>query len=427
MIRTNITQWSGKGILAIMDQGLFALSNFSLNLLLARWLSPEDFGEFTVAYMSFLLAGTVHNGLLIEPMMVFGSSRYKNRLGAYFGTLVKEHWRFSGILGSVFLIAGFMAWVSESQGLAFSLAGIALAGPFILLLWLMRRACYVRLEPHLAMYAGGLYFLIMMTGVVLCWRQEWLSSFMAMCLLGGTSGATVFWLLRCLEVGVSHNGREQEETIREVHWNYAKWAISTSLLVWMAGNVSYVILPLLDSLESTAALRALLIVLMPLSQVITALGGIFLTAIVRIRTHSSFSRVINVTATGVMGLSLLYWGTVGFFHEPLIHWVFDGRYDRYAWLLWILGALPGCYGLTVVFGQAIRAMERPDQLFRVYGVAGLLTLILCVVLTMGWGMVGAVWAMVIGSIVSVVYVVWLYSRLDPSVMPCEETIAVTQS
>ena len=31
--------WVGKGSLAILDQGLFASSNFLVNVLLARWLA----------------------------------------------------------------------------------------------------------------------------------------------------------------------------------------------------------------------------------------------------------------------------------------------------------------------------------------------------------------------------------------------------
>ena len=40
--------WVGKGSLAVLDQGLFAGSNFMLNVLLARWLAPADFGAFAL-------------------------------------------------------------------------------------------------------------------------------------------------------------------------------------------------------------------------------------------------------------------------------------------------------------------------------------------------------------------------------------------
>ena len=46
--------WLTKGCLAVADQGVFAVSNFLLNILLARWLAPADYGAFALAYSVFL-------------------------------------------------------------------------------------------------------------------------------------------------------------------------------------------------------------------------------------------------------------------------------------------------------------------------------------------------------------------------------------
>ena len=52
--------WLGCGMWAIIDQGLFALVSVLLNLLLASWLAPAEYGAFAVAYSVFLLLGAVH-------------------------------------------------------------------------------------------------------------------------------------------------------------------------------------------------------------------------------------------------------------------------------------------------------------------------------------------------------------------------------
>ena len=85
MLRT----WLARGFWAILDQGLFSVSNFALNLLLAHWLSPHHYGAFAAVFAVFLLLGTLHTGLLSEPMLVLGSGRYKNRLTEYLGTLLE--------------------------------------------------------------------------------------------------------------------------------------------------------------------------------------------------------------------------------------------------------------------------------------------------------------------------------------------------
>ena len=67
------------------------------NVLLARWLTPEAYGAYTVAFTVFLLFSTVHQGLLTEPMLVFGPGKFKRRLPTYFSTLLRAH-------GSVFVV-----------------------------------------------------------------------------------------------------------------------------------------------------------------------------------------------------------------------------------------------------------------------------------------------------------------------------------
>jgi hypothetical protein len=81
--------WLEGGFWAILDQSLFAISNFALNLLLAHWLSPQDYGAFAAVFAVFLLIGTLHTGPLTEPMLVLGSGRYKNRLTEHLGTLLE--------------------------------------------------------------------------------------------------------------------------------------------------------------------------------------------------------------------------------------------------------------------------------------------------------------------------------------------------
>ena len=71
----NLLSWVTKGGLAILDQALFAGANFLVNIFLARWLTPTEYGAFALAYSIFLLLGAFHTAILTEPMMdVIGSA-----------------------------------------------------------------------------------------------------------------------------------------------------------------------------------------------------------------------------------------------------------------------------------------------------------------------------------------------------------------
>src|SRR2546426_8986966 len=77
-----------KGILAILDQGLISGSNFLVGILLARWLMPEQYGAYALAFAVFLLLSFVSQSLLFEPMAVFSGSAYRNSMRGYFRSVL---------------------------------------------------------------------------------------------------------------------------------------------------------------------------------------------------------------------------------------------------------------------------------------------------------------------------------------------------
>ena len=69
--------WVKKGSFAILDQALFSGANFLINILLARWLPPEDYGAFAVALSIYYLLLNLHTAVSTESMMVFGAGKYR--------------------------------------------------------------------------------------------------------------------------------------------------------------------------------------------------------------------------------------------------------------------------------------------------------------------------------------------------------------
>jgi O-antigen/teichoic acid export membrane protein len=84
-------RWITKGGLAIVDQGLISGSNFLIGILLARWLMPEQYGAFALAFSVFLLLSYVYQSFLAEPQAVFSGSAYSGSLRGYLKTLLGIH------------------------------------------------------------------------------------------------------------------------------------------------------------------------------------------------------------------------------------------------------------------------------------------------------------------------------------------------
>jgi hypothetical protein len=104
----------GVGAFAVLDQVLFAGSSFSINILLARWLPPVQYGAFALAFFLFLLLGALHTAVLTEPMLVFGASVYRGRVRAYLGRHVMLHVLVSVATAIVLAVGAGVVWLSGS-------------------------------------------------------------------------------------------------------------------------------------------------------------------------------------------------------------------------------------------------------------------------------------------------------------------------
>jgi O-antigen/teichoic acid export membrane protein len=382
-------RWLGRGFWAVMDQGLFATSNFVLNMLLARWLTLQDYGAFTIAFTVFLFFGTFHTALLTEPMLVLGPGRYSGRLSEYMDVLLYAHLWFAALGSLMLLLASLGFGLSGSRVFALALLGLALAGPFILFLWLMRQACYVRLEPHLAASGGVLYLALMLAGLYALYQREWLSPVSALGVMGFSSLAAGLWLARRLHIGmplwVSH--RLFREICRD-HWGYGRWATATEALTWIPSNVYYLLLPAWGGLEATAVLKALWNLTMPILHANAALAALLVPTLTQARRDGRFGHLVRLALTLFTAGAALYWVLLGLFQQQLVSWLYGGQYRGYENLLWLLGFSPLIAGAVKALGAALRALERPDRLFWAYLLSTVVTLTLGLGCMAAWGIVG---------------------------------------
>jgi O-antigen/teichoic acid export membrane protein len=373
-----------------MDQGLFAISNFTLNILLARWLTPLEYGTFGVVFAILLLIGNLHQGMIIEPMLVFTQGKYKENLPEYLGALVYGHMGFSVLASIILLAIGLSLALRGSSSLAETLIAAAVAVPFILLLWLMRRACFARFEPRLAASGGAWYMFLMLPGAYILYRFEWLSTATALGMMGASSLAVSLWLM--VRLGVERPSLRKGDLFWgsvENHWKYGRWSVPNKGLTWASRNIFFLLVVTFGGLGVGASYKALMNLLMPWTQAATSLMALLLPTFARAREDSNFSSRIWLALILFVPASALYWLILGIFHDPIIALAYGGRYAEYAELLWLLAFVPVIGMVRDVLSQALRALERPDWLFWASVASTVVTGILGVLCVYLWGMVGA--------------------------------------
>ena len=351
------TLWAKSGAFAILDQALFAGANFLANILLARWLPPEQYGAFAVAYSAFLLLGSFHTAVLTEPLLVLGAGKYANHIQKYLGLLLYGHAGLALVVSLFLAMAALIFWQLESAALAQALGGLAFASPFVLLLWLVRRGFYVSLQPQWAATGGALYLLLMLAGTYGLHQGHMLSSGSALVVMGLAGLVAGLWLAFRQRPQLRFSrGNPTPRMVLVDHWGYGKWAVATAALMWVPGNIYYALLPMWLGLEGTAALRAIMNLIMPILHANSALSVLLVPVFVkafREMGRVGLRRRVRQSLILFGAASALYFGFLFFLGSELMAWLYGEKYGGYADLLLIVGLLPLSVGAVAALGGCL--------------------------------------------------------------------------
>ncbi|MGD0749789.1 MAG: hypothetical protein ABSA23_00095 [Anaerolineales bacterium] len=405
--------WAFKGGFSILDQGFFSGSNFIISILLARWLTLNDYGAFVIAFTFYLLLTGFYNAFILEPMSVLGPAKYSDRLPDYLFIQFKLHGIITFILALVIIAAGWsMAhWINSSLGNA--LMGMGVAIPFILLLWLARRIFYILMKPGNAFLISLSFFILSIIGIIILHSTKLLNTFTCFIVIGIASIiASIFLFRKYTNLPKTRNLSDLAwRSLVKEQWLYGRWIAAATVLTFLGNQIQVFLLAGLISLQSAGVLDALQNFIGPISQGITAITTLAIPILSYdfgrsnyqdIRQKTLFVAILLTIIAGVY--EILLWG----FSSQLETLIYNGKYSNFIHFIPILGIIPIFTAITTGYSLALRAIQRP-QFFLIYGMVvapvGLLT---GVIFTHIWGLEGAVWSLVIISVITLVVHMILY-------------------
>jgi O-antigen/teichoic acid export membrane protein len=408
-------RWAGKGGLAILDQALISGSNFLVSICLARWLMPEQYGSYALAFSISLLLTFLYQSLLLEPMAVFSGGAYRKTLRGYLGALLWIHVWISGFGLIVLGIATVVAYKrGGSGGLPGALLGVTLASPCILLFSLARRAYYMKLAPARAAVGAAIYCAVVTGGLFVVYRQGWLSPFTAFALMAVGALFTSMYLL--FHVRSTLTADEPAPKLRQTwdrHWDYGRWALATSAATWIPYYMYYPLLSAFKDLTQAGQLRALMNLALPLEQSYTALACLFLPYAARLHGEEGTAGARTLTRRITLlyvGGAILYWLAVIPLKGPVFHLLYRGKYLEVSYLLPYVAAetilWSAAFGPTIV----LRGMESPASVFYARCAASVLSLAVGVPLTMIYGLWGCVLGIVFSNAAALLFAWYLLHR-----------------
>lgn len=387
--------WGQRGFLALLDQGLFSGANFLVNVLLARWLSPREYGAFAVALSVYYFLMGFHNALLTEPMMVFGAGKYREQFRRYFGSLLYGH---GAVSLFVALGLGGTAWMMHRLGssvMAQALAGLAVASPLLLFLPLNRRACYAEMQPGWAVVGSGINLLVASVTLILLWQAKVLSSLSGIVLLGVSAGIASMALL-ILHLHPRLGGVWDNLTLKTVvleHWRYGSWNILGFLAYWISSQLLLVLVPIFLGLSASAAIAAVWNLYRPVGLLIQSLGAILLPTfsqwVYQGMSILQFRRRVERLALILGSAAAAYGAILTLFGKVILHLLYGGKYDEHWLLIVFFGVSVSASIATGAFVSAFKAFNNTFAVANIWGITALFVAVSIIPLIKIFGLTGA--------------------------------------
>jgi O-antigen/teichoic acid export membrane protein len=414
-IKWKFIPWAIKGGLAILDQALFAGTNFLVNVLLGRWLTSAQYGAFAVVYSLFFLFSTFHAAVLTEPMMVFGPGKYAPDFRKYVGMLLCGHLSLMMPVSLILLVAASVAGHFYPGGAEQAFLGLAAAAPLILLLWLLRQTFYIRLQPGWSAVGGVLYLVFFLAVVLMLRAQNRLSPMTVFLGMGaGALAASIFLLIRLQPRWTRGPENLTARLVASEHWRYGRWSIAAVAVQWFPSNIYYSLLPAWMGLAASGALRAFANLAMPALHSISPLSSLLLPLLVQARQQGGpqlmTKRMKPLLAFLIAG-SIVYLGLLLYFRSAILNLCYAGKYLEYGWLpVFLVGLLPITVSLNTVLACGLRALERPDWVFWGYVGSSAVTLVVGIPLSARLGIVGALSGVLFSSLTTGLMALLFYTR-----------------
>ena len=324
-----VRRWLRRSGAAMVDQGSFAASSFALNVLLARWLAPGDYGAFVTAYATLTLLGTVHTAFVTDPLLLLGPGKYRAVLEEYWPAVVRGHWLLSATLSlALMVVVVALRWGVGADVLPILLP-LALVAPFVLYQWLARRVCYAVSRPDVAAQGGVLYLVLLLGGAYALQQTGWLWPTTALVALAVASLGSAQWILLRLRLPRPSDpgARGTWRAVVADHWSYGRWATLSLPLGWVRRDGYVIMVSALAGLEAAGTLRAVLNLLMPLVHAGTALAAVALPALARIADGRTFERGARIAMLLAGSVGVVYGLLTFAFGAQLLSWLYAGRYD----------------------------------------------------------------------------------------------------
>ena len=386
----------------IVDQGIVSLAGFLIHILLARSVSPSDYGVFVLAYSAIVLANELNHAVMLEPMMIFGPSAEVPDLEDYLRSATTMQIAFTVIL-MILIWSGCGVWLMF-RGASPTLLVVALMPVGLMGVQgreFARKAFFTRLDARGALRNDILYVVLVIGSLVATIGAGRLNPGNAFLIIGLAGTITAI-------VGVMRQGLRPQlraasiQRVTNLSWGYGRWMIAAAGARWSTGEFYYYVVAFFTGSAGAGALRAVQNLFAPISLFLIGIGNLLLPVASGLveKTPQRVARFLAVASASLGVTTIGYVVVVTLGAREIIDFAYAGKYGAYAMLVPLVGVGHILVALLQGPTNGLRALQQPKIVFGISFFSAVVSIIAVFPMTARWNIQGAVMAWILSLLLA---------------------------
>ncbi len=398
----------GSGFWALADQGVVSLGNFMTQIVLARSLSRLEYGIFALLFGVLLALFICHGSLITYPLSLTGAVADNNELKKLM----------SDSLSLTFLFAFFLAPVVFGAAWVLKVSALGWVALLALLLWMFqetaRRALMAHLLHRRAIWGDGISYIGQAAILWIFAQRGHITLPIAFLILAATSGIAA--LLQILQVGVAFPSVRRMLRLARSYWSRGRWALFTMLSDGGSRQVFPWTLALLFGPQEAASFQAAMNVVGVSHPVLFGASNLIIPAASRTNKEHGARPAFRISvAYGALAMAilvpyfifLLFWPgqALSILYGKASVYTALGLGVRLAALAYLFGAI------GALLAGYLLGIDRPKYAFGANLGAAAVALIPAAILTVRYGVYGAIAGFLVWMIARTVLCAILVRRI----------------
>lgn len=409
-----LKKWIFRTGFAVADQAVFSGSNFLINIVLGRWLSPEEFGRYALGFSFLIIFFQLYVSFLLDPMAVIGQLHFHGNLKPFFVAHLKSHFLITILTSIVLSIFTLLMGPNFSfQKVTFAI-GVGL--PLLLLPWYFRRIFVILGTPAKSFVGSLVYGLILLILTFLF--NEWKlitsqSAIFAMILASFIS--SLYFSIKYKIYDYKHLN-EPLMVLLTRNWEIGKWLVFSGFFISFASQIQVWLAGAYFGLASSGIIRAFQVITQPVMLVITALTALvvpILTLDFSLANYPLYHRKLQLLSFSLLTVAIIFEAFLLIFNVQIVRLVYGGKFSSEAYLLPIWGIIPIILAYSSGLQAGFQAIKKPFALLIASIIWFVTSSIFGVWFSFQFGEIGLAWSAVLGYVffalaLALLYNAWVY-------------------